>query len=263
MAICIDKMTARRLATAAALAGLFSTPVAAQMSQGENPNHGIGMPANCQQNLDKCSERVWTHNSFPSRGSVRTVTFDNGWTLTCVSNGANVPRTCKLIPNHGVGEQAEAYPEMSPADAQAQALRQKCADLKQDLRTLTDAKENAQSDVGRLRAYLARAMQMTPDVINSEIQRLSDIPIGQRSTLNRSELNFLRDLSANQALGPGAGFATPEQMQARANRLANDWQAWNTDQQTLYGRDIADLDNQMNELNCANVGSPNQSAGAP
>ena len=79
--------TVRRVAKAAVVAALLSTPAAAQ---------GSAMPDNCKQNLDRCSQKIWSRNAFPHRGDRQTITFSNGMTLDCTSNGPNNPRSCAL-----------------------------------------------------------------------------------------------------------------------------------------------------------------------
>jgi peptidoglycan hydrolase-like protein with peptidoglycan-binding domain len=83
------KVTVRHSAKTAVVAALLPTLAAAQ---------GIGgaMPDNCKQNLNQCSLKIWPHNSFPHRGSTQNITFSDGETLTCTSNGANTPRSCTL-----------------------------------------------------------------------------------------------------------------------------------------------------------------------
>jgi hypothetical protein len=83
------KAAVRRFATAAAVAAALSTAGAA---------HGAGdaMPANCQQNLNRCSLKIWGHNAFSQSGETRSITFSNGKTLTCTSHGKDTPRGCTL-----------------------------------------------------------------------------------------------------------------------------------------------------------------------
>jgi len=56
---------------------------------------GRAMPDGCAQNLVQCSLQVWPKNSFPHTGSQYSVTFSNGATLDCTSNGRNVPRAAR------------------------------------------------------------------------------------------------------------------------------------------------------------------------
>ena len=100
-------VTARRFARAALVVAFLSTPGAAL---GAGPD----MPANCQQNLDQCSQRIWSHNAFPHPGDSQTITFSNGLTLSCTSNARNTPRSCTLTP-----AQAQQAPAGSPAPAPA------------------------------------------------------------------------------------------------------------------------------------------------
>jgi hypothetical protein len=107
--------TARRLAAAAAVApvvaGLFLTLSTLGRAQGT-----MAMPANCAQNLDQCSLKVWKHDSFPHKGVTQSMTFSNDQTLTCTSNGANTPRSCELSPsaaangNQGSAQTAQSSP---------------------------------------------------------------------------------------------------------------------------------------------------------
>ena len=83
------EVTVRRFARAAVVVAFLSTPGAALGA-------GPAMPANCQQNLDQCSQKIWDHNSFPHPGVRQSVTFSNGATLTCTSVGPNIPRSCTL-----------------------------------------------------------------------------------------------------------------------------------------------------------------------
>jgi hypothetical protein len=83
------EVTMRRLAKVALVAALLSTAGAAQGA-------GRTMPDNCKQNLDQCSQKIWGHNTFPHRGYQRSVTFSNGMTLSCASNGPDTPRSCTL-----------------------------------------------------------------------------------------------------------------------------------------------------------------------
>jgi hypothetical protein len=82
-------VTVRGFAKAAVVAALLSTLGAAQGMAG-------AMPDNCNQNLDQCSQIVWGHNSFAHRGDRQSITFSNGMTLTCTSQGPDHPRSCTL-----------------------------------------------------------------------------------------------------------------------------------------------------------------------
>jgi hypothetical protein len=93
------KVTVRRFVKATAVAALLSAPGAALGAGG-------AMPDNCKQNLDQCSQKVWTRNSFPHRGVQQSTTFSNGMTLTCTSNGPDIPRSCTL--NEGQAKEAPA-----------------------------------------------------------------------------------------------------------------------------------------------------------
>jgi hypothetical protein len=83
------KVTVRRFAKAAIAAALLSTLGAA-------PGIAGAMPDNCKENLSQCSLKIWTRNSFPHPGSRQSITFSDGETLTCTSNGPNIPRSCTL-----------------------------------------------------------------------------------------------------------------------------------------------------------------------
>jgi len=104
----------RELAAVAALtvfalfgAAFLSTPGAAQQV-GNDKGISVAMPDNCKQNLNQCSLKVWTHNSFPRTGYRRSITFSDGGTLTCTSNGPDKPRSCTLSERHGEDVPAEA-----------------------------------------------------------------------------------------------------------------------------------------------------------
>ena len=101
------KVTARRFAKAAVIAALVSMPGAAQQV-GSNTGTSSTMPDNCKQNLDQCSQKVWMRNSFPRAGTRQSITFSNGTTLTCTSNGPNKLRSCTLKESHGEDVPAEA-----------------------------------------------------------------------------------------------------------------------------------------------------------
>ena len=83
------KVMMRRFARAAVVAALLSTLGAA-------PGIAGAMPDNCKENLNQCSLKIWTRNSFPHPGSRQSITFSDGETLTCTSNGPNIPRSCTL-----------------------------------------------------------------------------------------------------------------------------------------------------------------------
>ena len=85
----ISANTVRHIAIAGFVAALFSTSGAAL---GADPD----MPANCENNLDLCSQKIWAHDSFPHAGITQSIIFSNGMKLTCTSNGANKPRTCGI-----------------------------------------------------------------------------------------------------------------------------------------------------------------------
>ena len=93
-------VAAPRFASTALVVALFSASGAALAA-------GLSMPDNCQQDLNKCSLNVWSRNSFPHPKVTQSVTFSNGATLTCTSNGAGLPRTCALT---GVPAAAAADP---------------------------------------------------------------------------------------------------------------------------------------------------------
>jgi hypothetical protein len=94
------KVTVRRFARAAVIVALLSTPGAAQQV-GSEKGTSVTMPDNCKQNLDWCSQKVWPRDSFPRTGWRQTITFSNGATLTCTSNGPAKPRSCTLNEHHG------------------------------------------------------------------------------------------------------------------------------------------------------------------
>lgn len=91
-------------ARTAALGNLAPAPQAP--AQGTGPS----IPDNCKENLNQCSLKVWARNSFPRRGVTQSVTFSNGATLTCTSNGSDIPRTCSL---------SEGSAKVAPANAPA------------------------------------------------------------------------------------------------------------------------------------------------
>ena len=63
---------------------------------GAAPALGIDMPADCENDLDKCSEKIWAHDSFPHKGVTQSVVFSNAMRLTCTSRGRDIPRFCQL-----------------------------------------------------------------------------------------------------------------------------------------------------------------------
>jgi YMGG-like Gly-zipper len=81
-------------------------PAALLSAPGAALGAGGAMPDNCKQNLDQCSQKVWERNSFPYRGASQSTTFSNHMTLTCTSNGPNIPRSCTL--NEGQANEAPA-----------------------------------------------------------------------------------------------------------------------------------------------------------
>src|SRR5271167_1744242 len=90
----------------AVVAALLSTPGAAEGT-------GVTIPDNCLLNLDRCSQKVWRHDSFPHTGSQQSITFSDHLTLTCTSNGPNVARSCTLYDEEAkayVGEDGELLP---------------------------------------------------------------------------------------------------------------------------------------------------------
>jgi hypothetical protein len=76
----------------------IAAATSSQAAAGSAAAQGTGptMPDHCQQNVDQCSQKIWAHNSFPHRGFRQSVTFSNGMTLTCTSNGPDIPRSCTL-----------------------------------------------------------------------------------------------------------------------------------------------------------------------
>jgi hypothetical protein len=103
-----EKVTLRRFAKAALVAALLSTLGAAQ-------GFGGAMPDNCNQNLDQCSQKIWAHNSFPHAGASQSITFSNGTTLTCTSNGRDHPRTCSLNEGHAKAAPAKVHARSNPS----------------------------------------------------------------------------------------------------------------------------------------------------
>lgn len=86
------------LTISAVVAVLLPTPGAAQGGGGT-----MAMPGDCEQNARHCSLEVWTRNSFPHKDSQQSVTFSNGETLACTSNGPNIPRSCTLTGSNDIG----------------------------------------------------------------------------------------------------------------------------------------------------------------
>ncbi|HXQ13910.1 MAG TPA: hypothetical protein VN814_04725 [Caulobacteraceae bacterium] len=207
---------------------------------------GPDMPAGCEQNPARCSLEIWPPNSFPHTGAQWSVTFSNGATLDCTSNGHNVPRSCTLT-----GLSSPAQPE---------TLAEQCAKLKAGLRTMqshaSGVRDIDQADVDRERDYLARALQMTPAQLNAEILRQQ-----QRSS-NQAELYFLVKLQGSRLLGHELGGASQEQMQAQAKQLVDDMQQ-TADEKREYNKEIDEAERQIKSLDCDNVPSLNQSVGAP
>jgi hypothetical protein len=129
---------------------------------------GGDMPDTCKQNLlDKCSEKFWPRDSL-HRGDTKSITFSNGYTLTCTSVRANVPRSCKLDP-----------PIRTNADPHDQTIRQQCA-LKEQLSALMEVQDSPQTSVGQMRSYFARLMQMTPAMLDQEIKALQSLQESHR-----------------------------------------------------------------------------------
>jgi len=122
------------------------------------------------------------------------------------------------------------------------------------LRTTLD-----QTAVDRERDYFARVMQMTPAMLNAEIQRQQ-----QQRGYNSPELNFLVALQVNRLRGPELGAPTTEQMQAKAKGIVDVLQTL-ADQQRAYNKEIQDAERQIADLNCDNLPSVDQSVpgGAP
>jgi hypothetical protein len=236
------KVMMRRFARAAVVAAFLCTTGAAET---------MDMPANCQQQMQQCSLKVWGHNSFAKAGETQSVTFSNGAVLTCTSTGANKPRNCKFDP---------------PPD---EALRQKCADLKADLVGLGNTQRDISNMVGNERNYLDKAMQMTPAELGKEIDELQDIirqgysgfSLGdeisrQDDSIERRELKFLQDVSNSKTLGPELGGATAQKLQARANQMVSSDQTWANDLQKWYDQQINDTNDRIGKLNCINVPVP-------
>jgi hypothetical protein len=246
----------RWFALATILVAIFSTQGAAQ---------DAGMPANCAQDLDKCSEKIWAHDTFPHAGVTQSVTFNNGLVLTCTSMGRGRPRDCTLEPGRTTTNSSNGIPVYPP--------QRQCADLKGQLRGLTRRRDAFQALFDGERGYLARVAQTTPAMLDDQIRQLQDAINGEngnpydpdvRRKLNieRHELDFLMGLRNNQALGdvlgPGAG-KTSDQMQAKANRIISDQQSADADQQRSYDKEIQDTQDQIAKLNCDNVPSVDQS----
>jgi hypothetical protein len=135
--------------------------------------------------------------------------------------------------------------------------------LKKGLRAtqrLASAQDNIdQTAVDRERDYFARVMQMTPAMLNAEIQRQQ-----QQRGYNSPELNFLVALQVNRLRGPELGAPTTEQMQAKAKGIVDVLQTL-ADQQRAYNKEIQDAEGQIADLNCDNLPSVDQSVpgGAP
>jgi hypothetical protein len=230
---------------------ISSTPQAAQGTGG-----AMAMPDNCGQNPNQCSLKIWTANSFPRPGFEKTITFSNGQTLTCSSNGPSVARTCNLSPA-----------PRTNADPHPEALRQQCADLKREVRELQEDQGSLQTEVDAERAYFAQAMQMTPARLDIEINHLRNvIGSGAAYGTDRQRLDFLMELRSNQLasqyVGPGVG-ATTEQMQARARKIVNNQQTQADDQRRIISEAITLVDKQIADLNCDNVPLPAAKQPAP
>jgi len=220
--------------------------------------YAMSMPDNCEQSLDQCSLKVWTHDSFPHRGAQQTITFSNGRTLSCISNGANKPRSCTLTDAQQASS-AGALPSGQIPYPQASGSPEECARVRQELADLKTAPDLLQTGVGRNRNYLSQAMQMTPDQLDDEIKALKReieankhyvIPWIQEGALRQNwvrsqELDFLIDLRANQLRGAEFGAKTPAQMQNRANSIVNDQQNWADGQQQMFQRAIQSASDEL------------------
>lgn len=246
------KVTMRRFARAAVVAALLCTTGAAQT---------MDMPANCQQYKQQCSLKVWGHNSFTKAGETQSIEFSNGAVLTCTSTGANKPRNCKFDP---------------PPD---EALRQQCADLKEQLSALMAVQDDPQNSVDHMRNYFAQLMQMTPAMLDQQMQALQSqqashadqqpSSIGNPTVASNTkyfawkaqgvelnkEMDFLRDLATSKALGHELGAST-QKMQDRAKKIVNDEQTWATGVTQQYHEDIQKVSDQITKLNCVNVPVP-------
>jgi len=249
----VSMKAAKAAVVAALLSALLPTPGAAQGISGVMPN-------NCRQDLDWCSQKIWAKDSFPKRGAEQSIVFTNGETLTCISNGPNTRRTCKLTDNSGSQQQSSGD------------VSERCADLKQQHQKLADTLEALQPLVDTELHYLEEAIQMTPAELDSEIQEHREninpvmtnaSPIEKRYNYTvKQELNFLMDLRANKALGPELGTPT-KQMQARAKKIVKDQQSWVNNQRQLVSREIQDVGDQISNLNCDKASSGNQSVDRP
>jgi hypothetical protein len=83
----LKDVTVCGFAKAALAAALLAAPGMAQ---------GAGMPGNCKQNLNQCSLQIWGRDAFAHPGDRKSITFSDGTTLTCSSNGRGTPRSCSL-----------------------------------------------------------------------------------------------------------------------------------------------------------------------
>ena len=163
-------------------------------------------------------------------------------------------------------------------DTPARGSPQQCADLKTQVHNLESLQDSVQTMVGLERRYFEQVMQMTPAQLDSEIRqrqsnpehddftdslKVSTLPIIERGHYTaRQELNFAMDLRANKALGPEMGTPT-KQMQARANKMVKEQQAWANDQQDKFRKQSQQLSDQIAKLDCKNVPSVNQSVDTP
>jgi hypothetical protein len=242
-------------AVAAVFAAFLSTPAAAQSA-------GYVMPANCGDDTNKCSIQIWTRNSFPHAGVTRSVTFTNGRTLTCTSNGANTPRTCDLSPA-GSGappSSGEAFSQegSGPSTTPADAATAECTYLPNEASRLIEENANALDPVDADRAYFGRVMDMTPAEVEKEIQyaqsRVRGNSPDDRQRMN-SRLDFLLDLRA-QLAAAGAGGATTQQMEAKYQKLLNNELNYAVNRRRANTLLIEGIQKRMAELGCDHPGAP-------
>jgi hypothetical protein len=255
MTVFMKNLMLLRFATGVVFAVLPTTPASAQFT-------GYVMPANCDQSLDKCSQQIWAHNSFPHSGVTRSVTFTNGRTLTCTSNGANTPRTCDLSPA-GRGSQASSgepfsQENLGPGVTPVESVIGECAFLKHELDRMLEDGRHAMDTVDADRAYFDRVMDMTPAELEKEIQYAqSQVRVGSAERRQRISLrlDFLLDLRV-QLAAANAGGATTHQMEARYEKILNEETELATEKNRANGLSIEDTMNRMAELGCDHPGAP-------
>jgi hypothetical protein len=157
--------------------------------------------------------------------------------------------------------QINALAQFEAQNPPPSGIHKQCADLRDNLRDLMTAQGSLQGMVDSERKFLTDVTEMTPDGLDAEEGALQQTVAENRnapsaiawrkSYIASQELDFLRSFRVNMGGPDPVQSRIPgEPLQASAQRIVAEQQAWADGQKQQVGAQIQSVRDQMADLGC-------------